>query len=193
MFLRGKMSMDLFKDLELIRDDNLDKLAIPGVWALFGKRNDELNDDKFYCLQVYQTKNIKGEVKKTKQRLNNQFNDEVNYINYINKFKEVMFEYPSYPSVQEYLYGKEIKEKFRDFKFVLICEENDDDRRLSIEKYFAVKTKSIYWRHGGPHSTGTKFDIKQRSEENLDIANDIESPKNVSNFLDRFNKQFNKQ
>ena len=81
--------MDLFKNLELIRDDNLDKLAIPGVWALFGKRNDELNDelndDKFYCLQVYQTKNIKGEVEKTKQRLNNQFNDEVNYINYINK------------------------------------------------------------------------------------------------------------
>lgn len=189
--------MDLFKNLELIRDDNLDKLAIPGVWALFGKRNDELNDelndDKFYCLQVYQTKNIKGEVEKTKQRLNNQFNDEVNYINYINKFKEVMFEYPSYPSVQEYLYGKEIKEKFRDFKFVLICEEDDNDRRLSIEKYFAVKTRSIYWRHGGHHKDGTTFDIDQRSEENLDIANHIESPKNVSNFLDRFNKQFNKQ
>ena len=181
--------MDLFNILYTIRDDNLDKLAIPGVWALFGKRNDELNDDKFYCLQVYETKNIKDEVEITKERLNNQFNGKVNHKKYINKFKEVMFEYPSYPSVKEYLYGKEIKEKFRDFKFVLICEEHEYKKRLSIEKYFAVKTRSIYWRHGGPHKNGTTFDIDQRSEENLDLANDVAIPKRVSNFLDLYNKQ----
>jgi hypothetical protein len=181
--------MDLFKDLDLIGDANLDKLAIPGVWALFGKRNDKLNDDKFYCLQVYETKNVKDEVEITKQRLNNQFNDKVNHKKYINQFKEVMFEYPSYPSVQEYLYGKVIKETFRDFKFIFICEEHDDNKRRSIEKYFAVKTRSIYWRHGRPHTTGTTFNIDKRSEENLYLSNDVELPKRVSNFLDLYNKQ----
>lgn len=107
--------MDLFNILDTIRDDNLDRFTMPGVWALFGKRDDKLNDDKFYCLQVYETKNIKNEVEITKKRLNNQFNDEVNQKKYINQFKEVMFEYPSYPSVQEYLYGKEIKKKIPRF------------------------------------------------------------------------------
>lgn len=181
--------MDLFNILDTIRDDDLERFTMPGVWALFGKRNDKLNGNKFYCLQVYETKNIKDEVEITKQRLNNQFNDKVNHIKYINIFKEVMFEYPSYPSVHEYLYGKEIKDKFRDFKFIFICEEHDDDKRRSIEKYFAVKTRSIYWRHGRPHTTGTTFNIDQRSEENLNLSNDVELPKRVSNFLNLYNKQ----
>ena len=181
--------MDLFNILDTIRDDNLDRFTMPGVWALFGKRDDKLNDDKFYCLQVYETKNIKNEVEITKKRLNNQFNDEVNQKKYINQFKEVMFEYPSYPSVQEYLYGKEIKEKFRDFKFVLICEEHEDEKRFSIEKCFAVKTRSIYWRHGRPYTTGTTFNIGQRSDENLDLVKEAALPQRVSNFLDLYNKQ----
>lgn len=182
------MSMDLFNILDTIKDDNLDRYTMPGVWALFGKRKDKLNDDKFFCLQVYETKNIKNEVEITKERLNNQFNDEVKQKKYINQFKEVMFEYPSYPSDKEYLYGKEIKEKFRDFKFVFICEEHEDEKRRSIEKYFSVKTRSIYWRHGGPYTTGITFNIDQRSEENLDLANDVAIPKRVSNFLDLYNE-----
>lgn len=181
--------MSLFNILDTIRDDNLERFTMPGVWALFGKRKDKLNDGKFYCLQVCETKNIKNEVEITKQRLNNQFNDKVNHIKYINVFKEVMFEYPSYPSAQEYLYGKVIKETFRDFKFIFICEEHDDDKRRSIEKCFAVKTRSIYWRHGRPHTTGTTFNIDKRSEENLDLSNDVELPKRVFNFLDLYNKQ----
>ena len=60
---------DFFEGLKHINNRNINDFNMPGVWALFGKRSDNVKDDKWYCLQVGQTTCIKNEIQKDKERL----------------------------------------------------------------------------------------------------------------------------
>ncbi|HFU3730264.1 TPA: hypothetical protein ACGO7Y_002002 [Streptococcus suis] len=196
--------MNLFEGLELITDSNIEKFAIPGVWALFGKRkltsseNDSISiDDRYYCLQVATTENIKIEILKDKKLLETQICTEPVMKNYVNQFKEKLFEYPVYPSAREYLYS-EISQCFSkdDFVFLLICQEDNADVRKKIEKVFAHKTKAIYWRNGGSFKDGDFINFKNRQPLSVDIddvMNDLEDvqKEKIRVISERYNKQFN--
>ncbi|HFR3775175.1 TPA: hypothetical protein ACHVGQ_001414 [Streptococcus suis] len=196
--------MNLFEGLELITDSNIEKFAIPGVWTLFGKRklisseNDSISiDDRYYCLQVASTKNIKDEILKDKELLKTQICTDPVIKNYVNQFKEKLFEYPEYPSVREYLYS-EISQYFSKdaIVFLLICQEDNSDVRKKIEKVFAHKTKAIYWRNGGSFKDGDFINFTNRqllSVDIEDIMNDLEESQQekIRVISERFNKQFN--
>ncbi|HFU4204666.1 TPA: hypothetical protein ACGO8I_000358 [Streptococcus suis] len=196
--------MNLFEGLELITDSNIETFAIPGVWALFGKRkltsseNDSISiDDRYYCLQVATTKNIKDEVLKDRELLETQICTKPVKKNYVNQFKEKLFEYPEYPSVREYLYS-EISQHFSkdDFVFLLICQEDNSDVRKKIEKVFAHKTKAIYWRNGGSFKDGDFINFTNRQPLSVDIEdimNDLEESQQekIRMISERYNKQFN--
>lgn len=196
--------MNLFEGLELITDSNIEKFAIPGVWALFGKRkltsseNDSISiDDRYYCLQVATTENIKIEILKDKKLLETQICTEPIMKNYVNQFKEKLFEYPVYPSAREYLYSV-ISQCFSkdDFVFLLICQEDNADVRKKIEKVCAHKTKAISWRNGGSFKDGDFINFKNRQPLSVDIddvMNDLEDvqKEKIRVISERYNKQFN--
>ena len=189
---------NFFKELIIIDNHNLNSFNKPGVWALFGKRkhvvNEKrkhaVNDDKWYCLQVGQTACIKNEIQKDMQLLNEELNNNGTRIPYVNQFGEELFSYYVYPSSREYLYSKYIKEQFKDFLFVVICEEEDNKVRKSIEKEFAYKTNAIYWRNGGPFKKGTKIDFENIKSVTRKILSNVEvSDSIVKPFIDRYNDQ----
>lgn len=181
---------NFFKELMVVNNHNLSSFNTPGVWALFGKRKNVVNDDKWYCLQVGQTTCIKNEIQKDKQLLAEELNNNGTKIPYVNQFGEELFSYYVYPTSREYLYSKYIKEQFKDFLFVVICEEEDNNVRKSIEKEFAYKTNAICWRNGGPFKKGIKIDFENRKSETREIPNNGEiSDSIIIPFVKRYNTQ----
>lgn len=183
---------DFFEGLEEVNNQTINNLNTPGVWALFGKRNDDngVEDDKWYCLQVGQTTCIKNEIQKDTKLLNEELNDNGTKIPYVNQFGEKLFLYNVYPSSREYLYSGIIKKQFKDFHFAVICKEKDKEKRKSIEKEFAYKTKAIYWRNGGPFKKGTEFNFENRKSETIEIPSNGEiSDKIIDLFIERYNAQ----
>lgn len=108
-------------------------------------------------------------------------------IPYVNQFGEELFLYNVYPSSREYLYSGIIKEQFKDFHFAVICKEKGNEKRKSIEKEFAYKTKAIYWRNGGPFKKGSKIDFENR--KSIEMPSNSEISDSVKQFIDRYNKQ----
>ena len=181
---------DFFEGLKHINNRNINDFNMPGVWALFGKRSDNVKDDKWYCFQVGQTTCIKNEIQKDMKLLDEKLNNNGTETPYVNQFGEQLFLYNVYPSSREYLYSGFIKEQFKDFHFAFICEEKGKEKRKSIEKEFAYKTKAIYWRNGGPFKKGTKFNFENRKSETIEIPSNGEiSDKIIEPFIDRYNAQ----
>ena len=83
---------DFFDGLETVNNHTINNFNMPGVWALFGKRNDD-NDNKWYCLQVGQTACIKNEIQKDMKLLNEKLNNNGTEIPYVNQFGEELFLY----------------------------------------------------------------------------------------------------
>lgn len=115
--------MDIFEKsfrVILVEEKNFrQNYYIPGIWALFGQRKDNINDKKIYCLQVASTNNIGKEILSDFELLNSEYNPKFRTKYYINQLGEEVFKYKDYPSCREQLYSKEIREKFYNFKFVL--------------------------------------------------------------------------
>lgn len=149
----------------IVDDSNIEDFDTEGVWALFGKLKNNTTPDEFYCLQVAQTKNIKNEISADMKLLNSSsINNEPIEKEYINQFKEVIFNYKILPSPREYIYY-DIQKKFEELTFIIVDDntKNDDERR-KLEKEFAHQTKAIYWRNGGSYGSGDKIDYKHRKK-----------------------------
>lgn len=179
-----------FEKLKTVNKDNLRPFNYPGVWALFGKRVCVENDNKWYCLQVGETNCIANEIQKDMQLLDSELDEKEREVFYVNQFGEELFSYYTHPSTREYLYSKYIKEQFRDFQFVVICEEKDIVVRKSIEKEFAYRTNAIYWRNGRAFKNGKKIDYRNRKSIIQDIPyNEIVSDEVIIPFVERYNNQ----
>lgn len=161
--------MEKLLGLDVVTEANIKNYKDGGVWALFGKRK-IASDNKWYCLQVASTRCIYEEIKKDYILLENEEIECAEDVPYINYFGEEVFSYPAHPTTREYLYTQYIKNLFKDFRFVIVCIENDIKNRKKIEKAFAIHTKAIYWRNGRPYKTGDEINFDKRKE----VQNDNE-------------------
>ncbi|EGR92933.1 MULTISPECIES: hypothetical protein [Streptococcus] len=182
--------MDLFADLILITEENIHEFNVPGVWALFGMRKDS-NNETYYCLQVGQKMySIKDDVEAAQKFLTEGIKDELNERMYVNYFKEELFSYRVITSYREFLYGEEIKRKFKNFKFIFISGETKDKERKAIEKAFAVETKAIYFRNGRPFEKGNSFNFDNRSKINTKKQENVKFSEEIKNFINKYKEQF---
>ena len=140
-----------FDDSADSKKNNLSKYdGIPGVWALRGKdkRADaDEQEDKWICLQVGQTQDIKIEIEKDIKDMEKS-RKVITESKYVNYFGEAIFAYPEIRSGNSYLY-KWIVDNYRDLEFCLIKEEDNENNRKEIEKLFACITLARGWRNGG--------------------------------------------
>ena len=183
--------MEKLFGLDVVTEANIDNYNKGGVWALFGKRK-KASDNKWYCLQVASTRCIYEEIKKDYILLENEEIECAEDVPYINYFGEKVFSYPAHPTTREYLYTQHIKDLFEDFKFVIVCIENDIKKRKEIEKSFAIYTKAIYWRNGRPYKTGDEIDFDERKgfQNNKEKSGfKLEECKVLHKFLSMFEKQ----
>ncbi len=165
--------------------DNLDSKH-PGVWALFGKPNNDTTE-KWFCLQVGQTQHIEKEIKTNIYFIKNQNKQKV----YVNQFKECLFEYSEATSIREVLY-KHINENYTDLVFVCVSHNDNADDRKNIESYFAKTTHALFWRNGKPYSQGEKIDLNivfnnKSTKQNTLIDKDVQ--KNIDKFITKFINQ----
>lgn len=120
------------------------------MWALRGKdkRADaDEQEDKWICLQVGQTQDIKIEIEKDIKDMEKS-RKVITESKYVNYFGEAIFAYPEIRSGNSYLY-KWIVDNYRDLEFCLIKEEDNENNRKEIEKLFAYITLARGWRNGG--------------------------------------------
>lgn len=183
--------MERLFGLEVVTETNIDNYNEGGVWALFGKRK-IASDNKWYCLQVASTRCVREEINKDYILLENKEIECAETVPFINYFGEIVFNYPEHPTIREYLYTQYIKDLFEDFKFVIVCIENDIDKRKEIERAIAINTKAIYWRNGRPYKTGDEIDFDERK----DVQNNkeksgfkLEDRKELHKFLSMFKEQ----
>ena len=145
---------------EIIEESNLNNYKKAGVWALFGQKKSAESEQnkKWFCLQVAATNNIANEIRIDIERIKGKpvCRDK----KYVNQFKEEIFSYKEHPSIKEILYN-DINNKYENFKFICVKLEEDNDKRIKMEKSFAEKTRSIYWRHGGPYKNGNSLDLNK--------------------------------
>ena len=180
---------DLFDDVDLITVENMQNFKKPGVWALFGNRKNS-EDKTYYCLQVGQKKdNIMSEIVEIQKFLNEEFEDKFFNRTYINYFKEKLFDYNELPTYREILYGREIKDKFENYRFIFICEESNSQKLREIEKMFAIETQSLYFRNGRPFKEGQDFDFNNRSSVNSECEKKVKFSKEISNFIAKYKAQ----
>lgn len=177
---------------ELPTAENMEECRFdyPGVWALFGKRISE-TDKKWYCLQVASTECIQKEMEADKQLMDDTFDACIRKKQYVNQFGEKVFSFFEYPTAREYLYGKYIKEQFKDFKFVVICKEEDGKRRKMVEKKFAYHTKAVYWRNGHPYEDGEVIDYTHRKKNSLELfhKDEVTDPDTLNKFIHSYHNQ----
>lgn len=170
--------MDNFFGLKVINKSNIGDFSVPGVWALFGRRNDVI-DDRWYCLQVAETNCVKSEVEKDMNLIDSELDEGRKEFEYVNQFGEFLFSYPAYPSAREYLYSKYMKKQFKEFQFVFICEERDRTIRRNIEKEFAYRANAVYWRNGRPYKSREEIDFKNRKGVTEEIPDNGDISKSV--------------
>lgn len=183
--------MEKLFGLDIVTEANIDNYNEGGVWSLFGKRK-IASDNKWYCLKVASTRCIREEIKKDYILLENKKIDCAETVPYINYFGEMVFSYPEHPTTREYLYTRYIKELFEDFKFVVVCVENDINKRKEIERAIAINTRAIYWRNGRPYKTGDEISFDKRKDvQNNKEKSDfkLEDRKELHEFLSMFKKQ----
>lgn len=177
----------LFEGLQLVENDRLNDWTKAGVWALFGQKKNHKDDEKWYCLQVGATNNIKNEISKNIKLLEKKELKKEEEVSYINYFGKELFKFTKCPSSRDYLYIKYINEHFDNIKFFVICTETDAQTRKNIEKEFAVRTKSICWRNGRPYKHCKKVDYELEINKIIDNGDYLNE--NIKSFIDRFNVQ----
>lgn len=118
-----------FDDPAESKKNNLSKYdGKPGVWALIGKDKRE-SEDKWTCLQVGQTQDIKQEIEKDIKDMKDmkdmeESRKEITESEYVNYFGEAIFSYPQIRSGNSYLY-KWIVDNYEGLEFILIKEEDN--------------------------------------------------------------------
>lgn len=118
-----------------------------GVWALYGRKKDE---DNWECLNVGKCKDVGKEILYDLGCLHYLPFRNDGTKPYINQFKNACnFKYKK-GQIQEYLYSYIAKEYF-ELKFIYIHHKSD----LKVEKEYAEKNRSIFWRNGRPYESTT--------------------------------------
>lgn len=122
--------------------------TIPGVWFVFGKKT---SDDKFICLDVAETSDIKDEmstdISYSKMDLNELEKKYGTGYHAKNKFSECMFKC-NYNHFRKFLWSH-AKTDYPDLRFIIInMEINDKNTRRDLERFIAFKFNAIYWRDG---------------------------------------------
>ncbi len=170
--------MELNNSFEII--DNCEKYSYPGVWALLGKEKDS---DLYICLQVGQTVNIATEINENIKYLSEEKPKPIDK-KWVNYFGENMFDYKDYTKEwnRKVLYHK-IATSYDNFSFVCILKNEEEKAvREDIERYFAIMTKSRYWR-----PTGRQVKEKNEKEQN-DKSFLIERKKEAERIKDKYIK-----
>ncbi len=145
------------KDLDL-----KENYSFPGVWALIGKKRDNVNAG-FQCLQVGQTKNIAKEICQDIKYLQEITDDSILTPKkeiYINHWQNAVFEYNRIPKARELSY-RDINSKYDNLLFILLIKQDSEKERFEIEKDFAERTAAVYWRNFGGQYKSIKTEIKK--------------------------------
>lgn len=165
---------EMFHGFEIIQPEKTDNYKCPGVWAMFGIRNEKNPYKKYTCLNVGKNKCIGDELKMNFLRIEN-FKPPKKK-KYRNQFNEEMFDYYECATRQDWLY-REIKEKYSDIIVILVAKEDE----YKIEKYFAYSTKAIYWVSNGRYGPNRVIDDVEINR----IRNEIDVSKIDSCILDK--------
>lgn len=142
-------------DYKIINGENVGEFKKSGVWALFGKHKEQRGEG-WLCLQVGQTKLIQKEIFADIKLM--KFNSNVEEINYVNQFNEIVFRYGRTPTTRERIY-KQIDAKYEKLVFVCIKLSNNKTEMKEFERAFATKYHAVFWRNGGSYKTGVQIDI----------------------------------
>lgn len=176
-----------FIEREMLKDiteENMKAYMSHGVWALFGRKKEQL----WTCLQVGQSGNIGSEIISDVECLSGKraVREDEEY-SYINQFGNVVegYGYYVYLTPREQIY-KKIGEEYNDFVFVCICcGENYKDNKKSIEKYAAWKLRALFWRNGRPFKK-----VREDVEEPEDIDKiDSGVKESIDKMVDWYKKQ----
>ena len=118
--------------------------TIPGVWFVLGK---ETSDDKFICLDVAETGDIRNEI-----------TIDIGFTNF--DYSKLKMDYEAYNKLGKYMFTcnhkhfreclwSYIKANYPDLKFTIINKGiNDQKTRKNLEQYIAYKFDAIFWRDG---------------------------------------------
>ena len=115
-----------------------------GVWACYGMKKD--GSEKWVCLNVGQSNDIGTEMRLNRKYSNGKFNNKKGvYKNY--KGDEIFtFDRPrNKPITTRQRVWNHIGENYKSLYFVIVCESEDINERLRIEKEYAEKKEAIYW------------------------------------------------
>ena len=125
-----------------------------GVWCLYGYKN-----NSWTCLQVARSNDIIAELRSDIACIINPITPKETPYNYINQFGQKANEFKIYPTIRSQVYSK-IGNDFANSKlYFFIIEFLDISDQKEVEKFFAYKTKALYWRNGGSYKTECTVDI----------------------------------
>lgn len=161
---------------------NLEDYNLGGIWALFGKKAED--NDIWFCLHVGQTRNIADEISANIKCLDAEL-DELRIKHYVNQFGKEMFSYDEYPTCREQIYNK-IMEEYEDLIFICVYKEDDNKKRIDIEKYYAWNTYPLYWRNGGPYKEAKNYSEAMLDKIKNEVINNMSLDDNIRKIIDSF-------
>lgn len=155
-----------------------------GVWALFGKKP---NSEKWDCLQVCETSDMGTEMMVDFNYINSKAAPETSSKKYINQWGNNIFSFDENPSARQLAYY-EIGKQYNVFKVVVVKEEDSQEKRRLIEKYFAASTLAVYWRNGRVYTEEPQN--RTRVAEYIKQLNALKQEvdcKKIDDFLEEYN------
>ena len=141
--------------------------TIPGVWFVLGK---ETSDDKFICLDVAETGDIRNEI-----------TIDIGFTNF--DYSKLKMDYEAYNKLGKYMFTcnhKHFREclwsytktHYPNLRFIIINKEIDDkDTRRDLERYIAYKYNAIFWRDSRPY---VYMDSERKKQIITDNTNNFE-------------------
>ena len=135
----------------------LDKCPISqGIWCLYGYKN-----NTWTCLQVARSNDITAELRSDIASIIEPITLKETPYSYINQFGHKVDQFSIYPSIRSQIYSKIGHNYVNGKLYFFIIEYKDVFHQKEAEKFFAYKTKALYWRNGGSYKAECTVDIKK--------------------------------
>ncbi|MBE5854147.1 MAG: hypothetical protein E7297_02175 [Lachnospiraceae bacterium] len=151
----------------------------PGVWILLGRNE---TAEKWECLQVGINVDIYQEIVTDIDYMYEQGKTEKDYINQFGEKCEGLKIF-AYPSEHNQLYSF-IRNTYENLAFVIVAENVEElEKRKTIEKYVAYRTRAKYWRNGRAYE-------KEATVKNEDLSVDISAVMNYVIEIDKFLEKY---
>lgn len=133
----------------------LDKCPISqGIWCLYGYKN-----NTWTCLQVARSNDITAELRSDIASIIEPITLKETPYSYINQFGHKVDQFSIYPSIRSQIYSKIGHNYVNGKLYFFIIEFKDVFHQKEAEKFFAYKTKALYWRNGGSYKKECTVDI----------------------------------